>query len=98
MQQLETKITITIPETMILVSKVEYLELQEKSDDVVGNMKWLMKETDIKSPKTLKEQLLYPFRKELEDFVSYPDNGEHWKFNKSPMKRWLRQNFKRVWR
>lgn len=98
MQQLESKIVITIPEDLILVKKVDYLQLQEKNEDVVGNMKWLMKETDIKSPKTIKEQLLYPFRDELESFVSYPANGEHWKFNKAPMRRWLKDNFKRVWR
>lgn len=98
MQQLETFVTIQIPDRYVLVEKTELVELQEQAGKVVGNMKWLMEEVHIKSPSTIKEKLLYPFREELEPFVSYPsaDNG-HWKFNITPMRKWLRQNHKRVW-
>ena len=97
-QQLEAIVKVTIPEEMILVEKIEYQELQDSKKSGWGNMQWLLEETDIKSPQTVKVKLLYPFRKELEDFVYYPDDGAQWKFNKLPMKRWLQENFKRVWR
>lgn len=97
MQQLEAVVKFTIPPEMILVDRIEYLDLQENSKSGWGNMQWLLEETDVKSPQTIKTKLLYPFRSELNDFVYYPDDGSQWKFNKIPMKRWLQENFKRVW-
>ncbi|MGX7395419.1 DUF771 domain-containing protein [Carnobacterium mobile] len=97
MQQLEAIVKVVIPEEMILVKKVEYEELQNDKKTGWGNLQWLLKETEIKSPQTIKEKVLYPFRQELEDFVYYPDEGQNWKFNKKPMVKWLEENFKRVW-
>lgn len=97
MQQLEATVNIQIPSHLVLVEKAELKELQEQKESIVGDMKWLLKETATKSPQTIKEKLLYPYREELEPFVTYPDSGEHWKFNKFPMRRWLQQNYKKVW-
>lgn len=98
MQQLEVSVNIQIPSHLVLVEKVKLRELEEKSESVIGDMKWLLKETATKSPQTIKEKLLYPFRDELDLFVTYPDNGEHWKFNKFPMREWIQKNYKRVWK
>lgn len=98
MQQLKASVTVQIPDDYVLVEKVKYAELEKRADRVVGDMKWLMEEVNIKNPRTVRDKLLYPFQEELEPFVTYPDEGgSHWKFNKLPMKEWLRKNYKRVW-
>ena len=63
-----------------------------------GTIAWLKETTGIKHPDTLKTKILFPFRKELESFVRYPNKkGEPWKFHKDNMQNWLDKNFYRVW-
>ena len=97
MQQIEAKIVITVPKDMIMIKKVEYIELQDQCEGVIGDMRWFKKQTSLFSVSTIKQRILYPFREELEDFVAYPKNGEHWKFNKVLMRRWLEKSFKKIW-
>lgn len=60
-----------------------------------GDMKWFLEQTKV-SYNTAKDTILYPFRQELEQFVSYPgENGKNWRFKKSEMKMWLEQNWYR---
>ena len=98
MQQLKTEIVIQIPETHVLIEKTELEELEEKgSSEWISGMNWLSEQTGIISPQQLKSMILYPFRSELENFVTYPNNsGEVWRFNSYYMKQWLRENFKKV--
>lgn len=97
-QRLKTEVTIEIPETHVVIEKAELDELYQKAEpEWVTGLSWLSEQTGIKSPTTLREKLLYPFRNELEDFVDFPDvRGEHWAFNTYHMKHWLRSNFARV--
>lgn len=97
-QELKTNITIQIPENYVLVKKVEYEELNAMANNTYADgMSWLIEQTGIKSPGQLKEKILYPYRSELEDFISYPERtGEVWRFNTMPMKKWLQENFKKV--
>lgn len=77
-QKLEAKIVITIPEEMVLITKVEYEELKQKElSGLYWNMKDLEKRVNKKS-EWIKENILYPtkFRKilgvENGEFVFYP--------------------------
>lgn len=99
MQQIKANIVIEIPEEKILLDKVEYQKLQQKSEpEWVKGLDWLSEQTGIQSPTTLRENVLYPNRKELEKTcVDFPDKrGEHWYFNVTPMKKWLKNNFSKV--
>jgi len=98
MQQLKTEVVIQIPETHVVIEKTQLEELKQQAEpEWVSGLSWLSEQTGIKSPQQLKEKLLYPFRKELEDFVYYPKNtGETWRFNTAYMKAWLRKSFVRV--
>ncbi|MDE5414186.1 DUF771 domain-containing protein [Alkalihalobacillus sp. MEB203] len=73
-------LVITIPEDMVLISKVEYEEMKHKElSEVYWNMKDLEERT-YKKHEWLKENVLYPqkFRKVLDvkngGFVYYPDS------------------------
>lgn len=98
MQELKASITVQIPDEYVLIDKVELEELKNKTEpEWVSGMGWLSEQTGIKSPQQLKEKILYPYRDELEAFVSYPSNtGEIWRFNVYYMKQWLRENFIKV--
>lgn len=98
MQQLKTEIVIQIPETHVLVDKLELEEMKQRAEpEWMSGLSWLSEQTGIKSPQQLKSMILYPFRSELENFVTYPSNsGEVWRFNSYYMKQWLRENFKKV--
>lgn len=98
MQQLQTNVTIKIPEEYILMDKVELDELKQQANpEWVSGLKWLSEQTSIKDPQQLKDKILYPFKEELLEFVDYPESvGEVWRFNTFHMKYWLRNNFGRV--
>lgn len=99
MQTLEVK--VSIPEDFVLVKKVEYDELL--SADLTGqtwNMSDLREATD-RSTDWLKENILYPNRKELDiengGFVKYPENkGQRWRFGAKKMSQWLEENMQEV--
>lgn len=98
-QALRTEVVIEIPKTHALIEKAVLNELEEQADVTwVKGLGWLKEQTGIKSTTTLRENLLYPYRKELErECVDYPDvRGEHWYFNVSPMKKWLKKNFSKI--
>ena len=99
MQKLKTEITIQIPESHVLKTKAEIEELESLAGaSWVKGLNWLKEQTGIRSTVTLRENLLYKYRKELEiNCVTYPSTkGEHWYFNVIPMKKWLRDNFRRI--
>ncbi len=99
MQQLKAEVIIQIPETHALVKKTTLEELEAQADVTwVKGMEWLKEQTGIRSDATLKENILFPNREELEKHcVDFPDKrGEHWYFNVVPMKKWLQENFHKV--
>lgn len=89
-------------EEYIAVRFEEFKELVDRLNEQpawVSSMKWLSEQTGGRSPEWLRMNLLYPYRKELEGFVAYPESsGQPWRFNIKPMKEWLEQdkNFRRV--
>lgn len=97
-QSLESKITINIPEELILLDKVTYQELLEESDrGKVENFTWFRKQVGIENGELAKERILYPYRKELESFVRYPNKkGEPWRFHKNLTKQWIENNFDKI--
>ena len=97
-QSLETKVVINIPEELVLVEKAEYQKLVDERDQgKVEDLKWFKQQVGIENLALLKERILYPYRKELEKFVKYPENnGAHWKFHKAKTKKWIDDNFDKV--
>ena len=97
-KSLETKVVITIPDELILVEKAEYQKLVDESDlGKIEDLKWFKQQVGIENLALLKERILYPYRKELEKFVKYPENnGAHWKFHKAKTKEWIENNFDKV--
>ena len=91
-------LSVEIPDGYVLITKVEYDEMQKLADK--GNswetIAWFKQETGIKHPDTLKTMILYPFRKELEKFVMYPEKkGSPWRFHRAATLDWLENNFGR---
>lgn len=80
MQRLKAEVIIEIPETHVLIEKVELEELKQRSNsEWVKGLEWLKEQTGIRHSVTLRENILYAYRDELEKFVNYPNNrGEHW--------------------
>lgn len=105
MQQLNVNITIPIPEDMVLITKVEFEELQhEKLSGVYWSMKDLEKRINKSSP-WIKENILYqPYFKKILDSknggpVYYPQSqGENWSFQATKMAKFLDDNFYRIFR
>ena len=103
MQKIKAEVVITIPEDMVLITRVEYEEL--KQNELTGmywNMKDLEKRTNKKS-EWIKENMLYPgrFRQILDidngGFVYYPETkGQHWSFQATKMAAFLDNNFDRI--
>lgn len=92
-------LSVEIPDEYVLITKVEYEELQMLA--AKGNswesLAWFKQETGIKHPDTLKTMILYPYRKELEKFVKYPEKkGSPWRFHKGATLEWLENNFERL--
>lgn len=78
-------------------NEIHKLELES---DLIGwgDLAWLKKVTGYKSTQTVKEKLLWPFRRELEGhLVTYPQKqGQPWRVNKRPLAEWLEENFERI--
>ncbi|ADU28510.1 DUF771 domain-containing protein [Evansella cellulosilytica] len=100
MQKLKAEVVITIPEDMVLITRVEYEMLKQKElSGLYWNMKDLEKRINKKS-EWIKENILYPgrFRKILDinkgGFVYYPETkGQHWSFQATKMAEFLDNNF-----
>ena len=105
MQKLKAEIVITIPEDMVLITRVEYEELkQNELSGVYWNMKDLEKRINKKSD-WIKENILYPsrFKKILDidngGFVYYPETkGQPWAFQATKMATFLEGNFQRIFK
>ena len=75
------------------------LVLEQESDyGSVGDIEWLKERVNVKSIDTLKNKLLYPFKKELEpNIIYYPTQKRvPWKVNKAAFNHWMFQNFSRI--
>ncbi|WEG13963.1 DUF771 domain-containing protein [Pullulanibacillus sp. KACC 23026] len=100
MQQLEVKLSVPIPEDMVLVTKVELIQL--KRNELAG-VYWNMKDLEQRinrKQEWIKENVLYPtrFRQVLDSdkggFVFYPKSkGQTWSFQASKMSVFLEKNF-----
>ena len=103
MQKLTTNITVTIPDDLILISKIELQNLKEES--LLGTY-WSMKELEKKVNRKhewIKENILYPsdFKNvldvEMGGFVYYPKiKGQTWSFHAAKMAQFLDQNFTKI--
>ncbi len=104
-QAIKAELFINIPSDQILISKVEYEELQSKSFQGVY---WTMSDLENRIGKKqvwIKENILYPqkFKKQLDvlqgGFVYYPKaKGEKWSFLASKMSQFLEDNFYAIFR
>ena len=102
-QKLKIALEIIIPDDYILITKVEYEELQR--DRVVGRY-WTMKDLENhigKKQVWIKENILYPtsFKEQLDvkvgGFVYYPKvKGEKWSFHATKMAKFLEDNFYKI--
>ncbi|KYD04445.1 hypothetical protein B5V88_11135 [Heyndrickxia sporothermodurans] len=103
MQKLHAEIVITIPDDMVIITKVEYEEL--KQSELLG-VYWSMKDLEKRINKKsdwIKESILYPqrFKKILDidngGFVYYPETkGQKWAFQATKMAEFLETNFRKI--
>jgi len=99
-QSIKAEILINIPTDQILISKVEYEQLQIHS---LQGVYWTMNDLENRIGKKqvwIKDNILYPqrFKKQLDvlqgGFVYYPKaKGEKWSFLASKMSQFLEDNF-----
>jgi len=94
-------ITVSIPSDYVLIKKSDW-------DEAVGQKligkQWTMKDLENhtnRSNNWLKDNLLYPYRNELDivlgGFVRYPNTkGQPWRFGALEMANWLEENKRRV--
>lgn len=104
-QVIKAEILINIPPDQILISKVEYEELQ--SNLLIG-VYWSMKDLEQRINKKhewIKANILYPsrFRRILDvkngGFVYYPKSkGEKWSFQATKMSQFLEDNFHTIFK
>lgn len=98
-QKLKVELEIKIPDEYVLITKIEYEELQHNR--LVGRW-WTMQDLEEKTgmkAQWIKENVLYipKFKKQLEHFVHYPKSqGEKWSFQATKMKQFLEDNFHQV--
>lgn len=100
MQQLQVNMTIPIPEEYVLITKVEFEQLQQEK---LSGQYWTMKDLEKRVGKEwrwIKDNILYPSRfKNILDvnnggFVYYPEGrGKNWSFHASKMAQFLDDNF-----
>lgn len=105
MQKLNVELSIDISTDYVLITKVEYEELQKNR---LQGVYWTMKDLEQRVGKKhfwLKENILYPaqFRKELDanqgGFVYYPKKtGHHCIFQATKMAEFLDSNFHRIFK
>lgn len=100
MQQLQVNLTVPVPDSYVLITKIELEELkQEKLSGVYWSMKELEQRIN-KKHEWIKANILYPskFSKVLDvkkgGFVYYPEvTGEKWSFHAVKMAKFLDDNF-----
>lgn len=95
------QVSVSIPESHVLIEKSEYLELLEMTLNPVWNMNDLKKKLKMASEDTIKKKLLEnsKFQKELmrKGIVHYPDeNFNRWRFNARKMNRFIDENFEEI--
>lgn len=100
MQQLQVNMTIPIPEEYVLITKVEFEQLQQEK---LSGQYWTMKDLENRVGKEwrwIRDNILYPprFKKILDvkngGFVYYPEGrGKNWSFHASKMAQFLDDNF-----
>lgn len=100
LQTIKAEISIKIPIDKVLISKVEYEELQYNS---LQGLYWSMVDLENRIGKKqvwIKENILYPqkFKRQLDvlqgGFVYYPKaKGEKWSFLATKMSQFLEENF-----
>lgn len=103
MQQLQVNLTVSVPEHLVLIEKVEYETLKESA---LQGIYWTMQDLEERIGKKqvwIKENVLYPtrFKKQLDvlqgGFVYYPKaKGEKWSFHAKKMAQFLDDNFYQI--
>lgn len=96
MSEQKLEVSIAIPDQYVLVTKIEYNELKEKS--VMGRYLTLQDLMDLtgKSKPWLNEKLLsHPRRmKDIEPFTHFPQSrGDKWAFKEKEMRDYLDKHF-----
>lgn len=94
-QQIKAEVVVNIPSDYVLVKKSEFENLEEQQ--LVGRY-WTMKDLEDRTGMKqawLKEHLLFipKFKKQLEKFIYYPNQGEKWAFQATKMAKFLEDNF-----
>lgn len=105
MQKLNVALNIPIPEDLVLISKVEFEDLQKES---LQGVWWSMKDLEKRLNKKhgwIKDNILYQTRyKEMLDvknggFVFYPESqGQNWSFHAVKMTDFLDRYFTEIYR
>ncbi|UXR79027.1 MULTISPECIES: DUF771 domain-containing protein [unclassified Staphylococcus] len=95
------QVSVSIPESHVLIEKSEYLELLEMTLNPVWNMNDLKKKLKMSSDDTIKNKLLYnpKFEKQLKKLgiAHYPDDSfNRWRFNARKMSRFIDDNFSEI--
>ncbi|MCT6924605.1 DUF771 domain-containing protein [Metasolibacillus sp.] len=96
MQALQVNLTVSIPEHLVLVEKIEYEQMQK--EQLLGRA-WTMDDLEERTGRGqlwLKSNLLYvpKFKEQLKDIVHYPNvQGEKWAFKANEMAQFLNDNF-----
>lgn len=94
-------ITVSIPNDYVLIKRTDW---EEAVNQKLTGKQWTMKELENhtnRSNKWLKENVLYPYRDELDiaqgGFVKYPSvTGQPWRFSALDMANWLEENKSRI--
>lgn len=104
MQQLNVQLSIPIPADQVMISKVEFEELQRNQ---LAGVYWTMKDLEVRTGRKkdwlINNILMSPrFKKKLDakngGFVYYPENkGCPWAFQATKMAKFLDDNFHLVW-
>lgn len=94
-----TQLMIELPSEYVVLTRDEYQELKEKSDERIWvGLKELEELTGLKRNKL--DDILTRYRDELDikngGPVKYPDGGK-WNFNKRATLKWLENNHSRIW-
>ena len=96
-------VSLTIPDTHVLVSIDEYEELLSYSLDPVWDLKELKKKLKMSSDDTIKDRLLFnpKFEKLLKQqgIAHYPDESlNRWRFNARKMSAFIDEHFEEIHR
>lgn len=81
-------------EEYFLVKKAELKELLDQLNNQpqwATGMKWMQKQTGYRSPQFIKENILFPYKEELEEIVAFPEENGQWRFHIAEVQKWLNQ-------